>query len=145
MHSSGVSGTRPAAPPPPPRVSFASRPQHRTNKGRAGVTFGAPLKARNELDSVALGTTTTLRAGTGVEIRSAELNAAHSPERRIAMRFCFARLLTPALETGSKVPWKNHGKNRRTLLISFGASNNGGARRVQRQTQARAPSGGRDG
>ena len=55
---------------------------------------------------MALGTTTTLRAGTGVEIRSAELNAAHSPERRIAMRFCFARL-TPALETGSKVPWKN--------------------------------------
>ena len=90
MHSSGVSETRPAAPPPLPRVSFASRPQHKTNKGR--VTFGAPLKARNELDSVALGTTTTLRAGTGVEIRSAELKAAHSPERRIAMRFCFARL-----------------------------------------------------
>ena len=37
---------------------------------------------------MALGTTTTLRAGTGVEIRSAELKAAHSPERRINMRFC---------------------------------------------------------
>ena len=65
---------------------------------------------------MALGTTTTLRAGTGVEIRSAELNAAHSPERRIAMRFCFARLVLDSRarkhETRNhetrKVLWEDH-------------------------------------
>ena len=62
---------------------------------------------------MALGTTTTLRAGTGVEIRSAELNAAHSPERRIAMRFCFARLV---LDSRAR---KHESAVGRSLLISF--------------------------